>query len=161
MVLVITTGNEDNPIYLDKLFWNFPKMPSIFDPNCQKGKKYDKDFLRIKESKRECVIHSIMIHLWLILINHKPKKEILFFGTIIWLGNHPIISLTRRSWLVSFGWACFFHKLSVPRAQVPGVSGPSNVQSKAFLGAQRMVGTQVRRKMGETTEVWLISQGGH
>lgn len=32
----------------------------------------------------------------------------------------------------------------MPRAQVPGVSGPSNVQSKAFLGAQRMVGTQVR-----------------
>ena len=47
---------------------------------------------------------------------------------------------------------------------MPGVSGPSNVQSKAFLGAQRMVGTQVRRKMGETTEIWVdISLGvmGH
>lgn len=44
---------------------------------------------------------------------------------------------------------------------MPGVSGPSNVQSKAFLGAQRMVGTQVRQKMGESAEFWLMSYGGH
>jgi len=30
---------------------------------------------------------------------------------------------------------------------VPGVSGPSNVQSKAFLGAQRMVGTQETKRL--------------
>ena len=68
MVLVITTGNEDNPIYLGQIiassaevtpsgeFGNFSKMLSIFDPNCQKSKKSDKDFLRMKESKGECVI---------------------------------------------------------------------------------------------------------